>query len=155
MGENSNEVIKIVAGLAITLLLVLLGFGLFKFFSSKGESIKGQLGTTLDSATTMTYTQKDGEILSGSTVLNFITECEERNDEITIIVKTKKNTSGTAYVYDASRSRIADTNESTLKKNAKSKTHNDYISPNGQFECTVQKDATNKDLIVSITFEQQ
>jgi transcription initiation factor IIE alpha subunit len=151
--SDSKEIIKVAAGIAIVLLVVLLGFGIYRTFASKTEKITGDAATLLDSVDTMVYTEKDGTTVTGTTVLSFITEREAYDDEICIMVCTKANTSGQAYVYDASRSRIADTTESTNKKNAKTKANANYINPNGKFEVSLDKDTNGT--IQKITFNQQ
>lgn len=147
--DNNSGIIKIAVGVGVTLLSAALVFAIYYFFSGKVNKLVDDGGKMIDSAAEAAYTEKNGEVLSGSTVLNFIKERETMDDEIPIIVKTKGGNT-TTYVYDATYTKIA--NNADLIKKAKTKSDAAYIAPNGKFLATIHK--TN-DVITDITFEQQ
>lgn len=152
-----SETIKKAASLIIALLAIVLIFLGWNLISGKIEKTINDAGVKIDTQALASYTNKDGSIVSGSTVLNFITEKESSSDKIAILVKTKKNTTGVYYVYNVNDldTKIAQTTEDTNKKNAKSKSNKNFISPAGEFEASIVRDANDSSQITTIVFTQK
>lgn len=152
--KSSNDIIMLIAGLFITLLVIFFGFRIYNFANQKGESATAKLDSTFTDMEDSKYTQYHGEWVSGGTVLNFIKECETKNDGAYITVKTNKNGGGVTYVYDTSGTKLQSTAEMTLIKNAKQRTHADYINPGQLFYGEVIRDDSNN-VIIGIVFTEE
>ena len=152
--DSVTKILLIVAGVFLTLLVIFFGFRIYNSTNSKGEEAAAKLDSTFTEMSESNYTQYHGEWVSGGTVSNFIKECENRTDGVYIQVCTNKNASGAIYVYDTSSNKIASTTEMTLIKNARTRTHNDYINPGQLFFGEVIRD-TNNNAIIGIKFTEQ
>ncbi len=152
--KSTKEVLLLVAGILITLLVILFAFSVYHFARTKGDMAIVKLDETFTEAEEANYTQYHGEFISGGTVSNFIKECENRTDGVYIQVCTNKNTSGAIYVYSTSGEKIQSAAELTLVKNARTKTHNDYINPGQMFYGEVIRD-TNNNAIIGIKFTEE
>ena len=94
------------------------------------------------------YTNYDGVVVKGSTVISFIKDQIAQNAEICIEVITPKGT--TSYVYTDG---TLATKSTALISSALSKKNTAYINPAGDFLGASTRDAT--DTITIMTFTQQ
>lgn len=152
--DRITEIILIAAGIILVLLVIFFGFRAYKAANQKGEETIAKLDETYNDMLESRYTQFHGEFVSGGSVLNFIKDCENKEEGIYITVKTNKNGGGVTYVYDTSGTKIQSTTELTLIKNAKNRQHADYINPGQMFYGEVIRDASNKAIIGLIFTEE-
>lgn len=152
--KDSQKILYIIAALFLALLIIFFAFRVYNFSQQKGESAITKIDQTFTDMEESRYTQYHGEYISGGTVLSFIKDCESKSDGAYITVKTNKNAGGATYVYDTSGNKIQSTAEKTLLKNAKTRTHADYINPGQLFYGEVIRDASNN-AIVGITFTEE
>lgn len=156
MEESSNKVIFIIVGIAMVLLVV--GFGVLVVRSAlvKGNNLTNSINDKMDNVLETTYTQWEGEVVSGTQVLNVINETYTSTDPICIIVVTgTTTTTSTTYCCDAiaTLNKLDSATQATRVSNAKAKANGAYITPTGKFLGTVQRNDRNT--IVSVTFTQQ
>ena len=155
MEESSNKVIFIIVGIAIVLLVV--GFGVLVVRSAlvKGNNLTNSINDKMDNVLETTYTQWEGEIISGTQVLNVVNETYNSTDPICIIVVTKSGPTTITYCCNnvTNLTKNTSASQATLVNNAKNKANAAYITPTGKFLGSVQRNAN--DTIVSVTFTQQ
>lgn len=153
MGEdNASGMIKLIAGIVLTLLLVMVIFAFWNQAKGSAETAQNDLAgfqTTLDESK---YTQYEGQTVLGNQVISYVSQYA--NTEIAIEVVSKNGTT-TFYNYSDQdmSTEIDQTTNSQNIANAKSKSSTQYINPNGKFECTLYRDAANT--IKCVIFTQQ
>lgn len=139
--ENAVKAIMIAAGVIITLVVVSFGFMILKqgklFVNESSNKLSDMSAEMLESE----YTQYDGVLSNGSVVSNVV---KDKKDEIKVVVKTKKNTSGEIYNSETTAAELAEMYKAG---------DNDYINPKGKFMGAVTRDANGA--VISITFTQE
>lgn len=153
MENETNPVLKLIAGIVLVLVIIGVIFGIVMFATNKAESLTTEIDNTVNTMMETKYTKYDGEVSSGNTVLNLIKTSYSTGDTIYIKVSTLSDTAGKTYVCDASLSLLTEANQATLVKNAKDKTKNEYINPAGNFAGKVVKNSNGA--IIGIEFTQQ
>lgn len=152
MGDSSNKVLFIIAGIVCVLLVCGFGFAIVNSSLSRGNDLNNQMGAKVDSMLETQYTQFQGTTVSGSQVLNFINETFNSQDNVYVQVTTTAGGTVT-YVCDAtSLAKFTATAQSTLVQNAKNKTNNAYIFPTGNFSGAIQRNANGA--IIGVQFTQ-
>lgn len=164
MEESSNVSIRLFAGIIITLLVISLGFVIYRASKSGTGNAVNQINQLNDQLTESKYTDYDGQTLTGTQVISLIDSYA--GDIISVEVKTLSNTTGVKYYYDGASSGGSGADEKwelTTNasgepqkaagdlKNAKKKASTDYISPNGSFECKVIRNKNNAITCVRFT----
>lgn len=150
---GAQKVLMIIAEIAAVILIIVFGFFAVKYAIDKGRNIVNEAGENIDSTLETKYTMYDGEIISGSNVVNVISTTFSGSDNIYILVKTKENPTGVYYVCSADCERLEHDEERTLVRNSKTKTNANYITPTGKFYGEVQRN--DNDAIVGIVFTQE
>lgn len=150
---SANKVLMIIAEIAAVMLVIVFGFFAVKFAIDKGKGIVNEAGETIDTTLETKYTMYDGEIISGSNVVNVISTTFSSSDNVYILVKTKENPSGVYYVCDSDCERLDSDAERTLVRNSKTKTSANYITPTGKFYGEVMRN--DNEAIVGIVFTQE
>ena len=151
--EESGSVIKIIAGIGATLLIVTFGFFVVNYAINKGHNLTNVVSNKLDGVLESEYTQYDGREINGFTVSNLIASTRAGSDNIYISVKTTLATTPVFYVCDVDNNRLTDAAHSALVKASKAKTDNNYINPSQIFIGTVVRTANKA--IVGLEFVQQ
>lgn len=152
MEESSNKVLFIIAGIVMTLLVITFAFSLVNSSLSKGNELNNQASAKMDSMLESQYTQYDAATISGSQVLNIISEFYNSTEPVYVQVDTLAGPVVT-YVCDAtSLDKFASATQGTLVQNAKDKANTAYITPTGNFVGAVQRNAN--DAIIGIVFTQ-
>lgn len=146
--DNSLKGLLLAAGIIITCIVVSLGFYVAR--TSKDTATTGvnqitKLNAEFQESDKVMY---DGLEVSGSEILNVINKY--KNEEISIIVTTKKTT--TSYVYSLAEENVLGTKVNNDVKNAQDIKSPTYINPNGQFTGSVLRDTNNT--ITGLKFEQ-
>lgn len=148
MGEsNQNEIIKIVAGLVITFLIISIAFVIYRAGkASSDRALEGldEMTTTLNETK---YTDYNGQTITGNQVQALLNSWS--NDEVAVEVKTK---SGSDVWYNYTDDSLSSKSTADVTEASK-KTSTNYVNPSGKFLCTVNRNANN--VITSIVFEQQ
>lgn len=153
MEESSNKVLFIIVGIVAVLLVISFGFLVIRSALEKGNGLTNSINDKMDNVLESQYTQYEATEVSGSQVLNVISETYSSSDPIYITVVTSAGSTVT-YVCDATTlTKDNATTHSTKISNAKSKANNAYITPTGTFLGTINRN-TNQ-AIVGITFTQQ
>lgn len=153
MENEANPVLKLIASIVIVLLIIATIVGIVMFAISKANSLTDSVNEEVDKVLEAKYTQYDGEVISGSNLLNVIKTTYSDTEPVYIQVKTISNTSGVYYVCDSSAKPLDDATERNLIKDARTKSNNNYIAPTGKFYGEVQKNANGA--IIGIVFTQQ
>lgn len=153
MTGNVRDVIKLVAGLVLTLLLIGIVFAIFRTGRSTADSAQSELSSFNTTLMESKYTEYEGRTILGNEVVSFLTT--NANSEIAIQVITS---SGSNKIYNYSSIDMsgaatdAEANNTAISA-AKKKGDATYINPNGKFECTLNRDANST--ITGIIFTQQ
>lgn len=154
--ESTNTFIKIIAGLALTLAVVTFGFFIYNTVKGTGNAALTKATDTTNSMLESNITQYNRADISGSEVLNAITNFMESSEEIYIEVITKSGSK--TYIYPsksiASDQRMSNNDILADVQLAKTKGNAAYISPKGKFTGKVVYDATDDSVIVGICFTQ-
>lgn len=153
MQEQSTNVIGIIAALAASLLVIGFLFFAVKSALDKGQGMVNNVNEKMDNAIESQYTQYADRENTGSTVMNVIKDIAAGKENIYVLVKTKANTTGVYYVCGSDNTRLESSAQAALIKNARTKTHNDYITPSEMFFGEINRNSNNA--IVGITFTQQ
>lgn len=156
MEESSNKVLFIIVGIVAVLLVISFGFLVVRSALAKGNNLTNAVNDKMDNVLESTYTQWEGETISGTQVLNVINETYTSTEPICIIVITNSDPApGKTYCCDntTNLTKLGSAAQATLVSNAKSKANAAYITPTGKFVGTVQRNANQT--IVSVTFTQQ
>jgi len=151
--DNATKVFLIIGAVVVSLLVLTFGFGLTRGTIEKGNGLTNDVNDKIDNVLESQYTQYDATEVSGSQVLNVISETYFSSEPIYITVVTSAGSTVT-YVCDTTTlTRDPSTTHSTKITAAKSKANNAYITPTGTFVGTVNRN-TNQ-AIVGITFTQR
>lgn len=155
MEESSNKVLFIIVGIVAVLLVISFGFLVVRSALAKGNNLTNAVNDKMDNVLESTYTQWEGETISGTQVLNVINETYTSTDPICIIVVTKNGPTTVTYCCDntTNLTKLSSAAQATAVNSAKAKANAAYITPTGKFLGTVQRNAN--DTIVSVTFTQQ
>lgn len=165
--NHVSEAVKLLifaAAVIIVCVIVVIGFKT----TNEGKSISNA-GTSQLNAATSEYQDIAKSIYDGSTILgseltSMIKKSIERNDYISIVVKTlndtANDTAGTSYnynhIYDSSKGTHSISNTGSpapAKEITKDKDKPSYINPSAQFLGTVYKDVNNN--VICLEFVQQ
>lgn len=156
--DSISTFIKVIAGIALTILVVVFGFFIYNSVKDTGNKA---LSKTLDTTNAMlesNITQYNRAGVSGSEVVNAISTLMSSSDEVYVEVKTKSG-SDVTYIYPSKKITDADresADETNLKlRTAKQKGASEYISPKGKFTGTVVYDNNDSSVILGLLFEQQ
>ncbi len=152
---NIEKILHIIAGVAITLLVIGITYGIVTFSSNKVDGYTTEFDNNMTQIIESKYTKYDGAATSGSLVLNLIktTYSGANEDPIYIQVKTASNTAGVYYVCDSGGTKLDSSTESGLVRNAQKKGNGNYITPSATFTGQVDRDSNGT--IIGITFTQE
>lgn len=153
MENQGPSVLQIIAGIAMAVLVIMFGFFIVRTAIDKGQGLTNTINEKMDSAVESQYTQYADRENTGSTVMNVIKDIAAGKENIYVLVKTKANTTGVYYVCGSDNVRLESSAQAALIKNARTKTHNDYITPSEMFFGEINRNSNNA--IVGITFTQQ
>lgn len=161
MEESSNKVLYIIVGIVAVLLVISFGFLIIRSALEKGNNLTTAVNDKMDNVLESQYTQYDAATISGSQVLNIISEVWSQTDRIAIRVVNKGGNTTTycnAGTYTAAGSATLGTDltnsaQSTAVTAAKTKGNAAYITPTGKFLGEVCRDSN--EAIVMISFTQQ
>lgn len=153
MENEANPVVKFMIGLVLVLFVGGVIIGIVTLMTKKAQSVGDEALAITDNLLETKYTQYDGESISGSNLLNLIKQSYADSEEMYICVKTTANTGGVFYVCDQSATRLPDTTQKTLVKDATTKSNSNYITPTKKFLGSVDRNTNGA--IIGITFEQQ
>lgn len=161
--NHVSEAVKLLifaAAVIIVCVIVVIGFKT----TNEGKSISNA-GTSQLNAATSEYQDIAKSIYDGSTILgseltSMIKKSIERDDYISIVVKTLSDTAGTSYnynhIYNSSTGTHSISNTGSpapAKEITKDKGEASYINPSAQFLGTVYKDVNNN--VICLEFVQQ
>ncbi|KAB3525458.1 hypothetical protein [Alkaliphilus serpentinus] len=150
--DNSVKAILIGASVAITLIIVTLGFFILRQGQESINLSAKQMSDINSTLSESEYTIYDGLTISGSEVVNVVKKFKDEyigvlvitNSESTWYIHTVNITSGEGSIVSESTHSISD---------ALDETDNQYINPNGKFQGAVVRDENGR--IVAITFDQK
>ncbi|WDV46954.1 hypothetical protein PV797_04450 [Clostridiaceae bacterium M8S5] len=154
--ENSVKAIIIGASIAITMVVVSVGFFILRQGQDVARNTSKKIAEINVQISESEYTMYEGTEISGSEVVNLLNKL--KNEYMGINVITGKDKSGTwyirnveipnkdkiAYIGEESSYRISDTIDETNHR---------YINPNGRFLGAVYRD--NNGSIVALEFKQR
>ncbi len=149
--DNSLKGLILAAGVIITIIVIGLGFYIAREARDTASNGAGQINKLNAEFNESDKVMYDGLEVSGSEVINVVNKF--KNEEVGVIVATKKST--TNYIYSLSISNNVASLGSSISnsvKTAQDITSSTYINPNAQFEGEVLRDANNA--IVGIRFTQ-
>ena len=128
----------------------------FVFFNSSKEQA-GYLNTKMtklnESLASVDVDMYDGNVVSGSEVLNAINKF--KSDDIAIQVKTKAENESYYYNYsigESNGSKVLKTTGTATIQSARTKGRSNYINPLGRFTGSIIRDAN--DSVIGVKFEQ-
>lgn len=153
--ENSVKAIIIGASIAITMVIVSVGFFILRQGQDAAKNTSEKISKMNAQISETEYTMYDGAEISGSEVVNVLNKF--KNEYVGIRVKTGKNSTGTWYNYNTTidSNDVADIGAESNKKisEAINEQSDDYVNPNGRFVGTVYRDVNGT--IAAIDFVQQ
>lgn len=154
MENETNPVLKLIAGISIVLVVIGVIVGIVMFATNKANTLTDEIAKTTDSLLETKYTQYDGNTITGANLLNLIKTTYSEGDEIYILVKNNSNKTGVYYCCKADLAPLTSNEQSTAVKNAQTKSNTGcYITPSGKFGGAVIKDAN--DSIIGLVFTQE
>lgn len=164
--NNLSEAVKILifaATVIVVCVLCAIGFKTTNEGKSVVSSGTSQLNSMSSEYQDVNKSIYDGSTILGSELTNMIKKAIEKNEYISIVVKTLANTSGISYNYSHITTKNPDgsVNHSISPKGTPEpldsivtdKSNVNYINPSAQFLGTVYKDINNN--VICIMFEQQ
>lgn len=153
--ENSLKAIIIGAGVVITMIVVSIGFLLMRSGQNTAQKTISKLDQISSEMSESEYTMYDGMEVRGSEVVNVLRKYKD--EYIGICVKTKKNPSGTWYVYDVTlngnEAEIGSPSTDSISDTMDETNNNHYINPNGVFIGSIARDKNGR--IAALMFEQK
>ncbi len=154
MENHANPVLKLIAEIALALLVIGVVVGIVLFAVSKANTLTNEITKTTDSVLETKFTQYDGENITGANVLNLIKTTYSEDNEVYILVKNKSNSTGVYYCYKADLTKFTAAEQSAAIKKARSKADTGcYITPSGKFSGEVVRNSN--DTIVGLIFTQE
>jgi hypothetical protein len=153
--ENSLKAIIIGAGVVITMIVVSIGFLLMRSGQSTAQNAINRLDQISSEMSESQYTMYDGMEIRGSEVVNVLRKYKD--EYIGVCVKTKKNSSGTWYIYNVTLSggndaEIGAESDKSIS-NTMDETSDEYVNPNGVFIGSIARDENGR--IAALMFEQK
>lgn len=152
--ENSVKAIIIGASIAITMVIVSIGFYILRQGQDVAENASKNFSEINAEMAESKYTIYDENTISGSEVVNVVKKF--KNENIAIGVSTKASSDFTWYIYKAtigSDDIVDSLDDTTTSINTMISSGNKYVNPNAQFLGKVYRDAN--DVIAAIKFIQQ
>lgn len=155
--SDAAKILIFAATVIIVCVLCAIGFKT----ANEGKSVVSS-GTSQLNAMSSEYQDVNKSIYDGSTILgselsSMIKKAIEKDEYLSIVVKTLANTAGANYNYTHVVSAAGDhsivTTGSPIKTVTTLKSDINYINPSAQFLGTVYKDVNNN--VICIMFEQQ
>lgn len=159
--EGIYKILLFIGGGVLVLLVIAFGIRTYRNTQDQANQIGTQITDKVNNALELQYTQYDGQIISGSEVLNVIKDTYAASDYAQVSVKTSGAAAAVIYVTDRAHgatsvgpgTKAAAATYSAAVANAQDKTNANYIAPTGKFKGEVTRDANGT--IVEIYFEQQ
>lgn len=154
--DNSVKAILIGASVAITLIIVTLGFFILRQGQSSINLTAKQISNMNSSIAESEYTMYDGVTITGSEVVDVIRKFKDEN--VGVHVTTNKTSpNGNWYIntvtVNASKVGTLGSASPNTVSNTITETHTQYVNPNGKFEGEVIRDVNG--VIVALRFVQK
>ncbi len=157
--HNMTDFLKYGAGVVLVIALIVIGFNVYHKGDDTVTKGLSKYDAYMDSIEYQELVKNAGKTVSGSSVIEALDNLKANSDlGLTIVVKTKANTSG--VTYDALNGTSTKSKASgsysfdealNIVKNTKS--DKDYINPAGKFECSV--DTNSNGVVGTITYTQK
>lgn len=157
MSGISTTMLKAVAAIIGTLVVIGFVFGVFNILKESGNKVVNKSVNTIEGVMDTDYTQYQRADVTGNEVINAISSFTASKDEIYIEVKTADG-GDVVYIYpskqitSANRSKNEDIMTAVAK--AKEKGGGCYINPKAMFTGVCVYDNNDNDLLVGIVFQQ-
>lgn len=148
MGEsNSNEILKMVAGIVITLLVISLGFLIYRVGRNGVGNAMNEVENMNNSLSESKFTDYEGQSVTGSQLQSLLNTWANED----VCIRVTDMTASYVYNYDdgklATTANVLPNNSATRKSNA------NYINPSASFETTVVRNSNG--VIVGMEFVQE
>lgn len=162
---NLSEAVKILifaATVIVVCVLCAIGFKTTNEGKSVVSSGTSQLNSMSSEYQDVNISIYDGSTILGSELTSMIKKAIEKDEYISIVVKTLANRTGVAYNYNLVTTEAAGSRTYSISSTGTpnplnsiiiDKSSFDYINPSAQFLGTVYKDINNN--VICILFEQQ
>lgn len=144
--DNTSQGIKTAVSIIITLLFVGIVIAFFAIIRPMMADSQQQTANMANTLQDSMFTDYEGSTIKGSQVQSLVSQY--KSEPVCVKVKTKTNT--TTYNYTDT---TLSTKSTVLVTSVTDKSKSNYINPNGDFECTIQRDENGT--IKGITFTQQ
>ena len=148
MGDkNSEDMIKMAAGIIIALLVISVAFLVYRTAKSSTQSALTKIEDMTTTLNESDFTDVEGEVVVGNRVQSYVTQWAGQEVVVEVITKSGNDT---CYNYtDDSLSTVSDAKASECKVKSSAQ----YINPSGKFLCELTRDDNNT--IKRVTFTQQ
>lgn len=158
--SNVQRAMVMAAGIFLSVLLISLAVVMFSSAQDMAKQAQSGFTTIQSEIAYKEYSVYDGTTVTGSQVINAIRKFQYV-EPFAIQVRTRGNTSGYWYLYNATLSgntvnmgsKKSGTVGSDLQNNAFNPSSNNYINPTAKFTSTIYTDVNQ--VVRAIVFEQQ
>lgn len=159
--ESTSTIVKVIGGLAITLLVVTFGFFIYKSMKASGNKMVEQSVKINQSAVESQYTEYDGETISGEQVIDLIKSMESEGKVGVKVMGQQFVTDGNGTPHAVKTTSAGDVTpdltgiaaaDKSLWANAKNAASSNYINPANLYTGSVVRSTANN-AIVNIVFE--
>lgn len=148
MGEsNSNVVIKMFAGIILTLLVVGLGFLIYRVGRNGVGTAMNEVENMNNTLSESKFTDYDGQNITGSQLQSLVNSWA--NDDVCIRVTDMT----ASYVYNYDDGKLATTANVLPNNSVTRKSNVNYINPSASFDVTVVRNTNG--VIVGMEFVQE
>lgn len=154
--SDASKILIFAATIIVVCVLCAIGFKTANEGKSIVSSVTSQLNAMSSEYQDINKSIYDGSTILGSELANMIKKTIEKEEYLSIVVKTLADQNGTHYnYYHSEKDGIHSISESgTISKFVTDKKEEkNYINPSAQFRGTVNKDENNN--VICIVFEQQ
>ena len=154
--NDVTKVLILVASVIVVCIICAIGFKIVNEGKSSVNASTNNLNNMTSQYQDIDKAIYDGATVQGSEVTNFIKRVLNSEEYLSVVVKTKANTSGVEYNYDFNENVSTNTAPALGTKNTNEltelKSSSNYINPSAQFLGKVYKDANS--VIICIEFTQ-
>ncbi len=162
--DNVTKIIMIVAGVILTLLIVVVGFNFYTTTKNAGDVAMNDVTDMSNMLNESKFTNIEGQTLSGSQVQSYLNTFSREEVSIAVITNSggpfyfnytsSINATTTEAEVDFTSKITANSGTSYANNNAVSKKSEAcYVNPSGQFDCSLVRNTNG--VIVGVVFDQQ
>lgn len=151
--STAKKILLFSVGLILVVGFVAIGLTIYNKGKTSVANTSAQYDNLVSQYDDVEYALYDGGTASGSEVVALCKALARKQDGVTIVVKTGKNTTGITFKYGTTDSEKATYEANITAAETKRANSDDYINPAASFSGKVEKDSNN--IVTKVTFTQK